>query len=192
PTFSVLDDDTSNGSVPPLMERSLDDESSSGSTHPSMPSLNQRHTWDDQSSSGLTQETEEVLDIDDYNSNVNTFEFEYGEDAWSELFTPRDLNIHAATIKAGGPDVYANFVGRPARSIIPSKLDLEALRPNFAWILKERIASTLKNTTQFYRAEERYLMRRHFRTRFPGANVNCLAETVAMDTMFSEVPALNN
>ena len=35
-------------------------------------------------------------------------------------------------------------------------------------------------------------MRRHFKTRFPAANVHRLNETVATDTFFSDVPAHND
>ena len=32
-------------------------------------------------------------------------------------------------------------------------------------------------------------MRRHFKSRFPGANVPCCDELVATDTLFSDTPA---
>ena len=35
-------------------------------------------------------------------------------------------------------------------------------------------------------------MRRHFKTRFPAANVRRLNETVATDTFFSDTPALDD
>ena len=35
-------------------------------------------------------------------------------------------------------------------------------------------------------------MRRHFKTRFPAANVNQRNEQVATDTMFSDTPALDD
>jgi hypothetical protein len=47
----------------------------------------------------------------------------------------------------------------------------------------------MENTTQFTRAKDRYPMRKHYKTRFPAANVNQLNETVATDTFFSNVPA---
>jgi hypothetical protein len=64
-----------------------------------------------------------------------------------------------------------------------------ALRPNFGWLSTERIMRTLAATTQFYRASSRLPLRKHFKTRFPAANVNRLDETVATDTFFSDTPA---
>ena len=174
PSFGSRGDDGSDCSCPSLAPHSVDYSSAEGS-----------------SKSALKDDFDIELDGEDFDLDCGRFEFEYGEEA-VDLFSPHDLNIHAATMESGGPNIFANIVGCPARSILPAKPDLEALRPNFAWIPKERIAATLKNTTQFYRAEERYPMRRHFRTRFPGANVNRLAEVVATDTMFSDVPALDD
>ena len=49
--------------------------------------------------------------------------------------------------------------------------DLDALLPNFGWVSKERICSTLEMTSQHYKADQRIPMRKHFRSRFPAANV---------------------
>ena len=54
--------------------------------------------------------------------------------------------------------------------------DLDALKPNFGWVSKDRIKDTLDKTTQHYQAEKRIPMRKHFKSRFPGANVPHLAE----------------
>ena len=62
--------------------------------------------------------------------------------------------------------------------------DLEALRPYFGWTPLERIRRTLEVTTQFGRADQRLPMRKHFKTRFPAANVARLNDTVATDTFF--------
>ena len=47
--------------------------------------------------------------------------------------------------------------------------DLDALLPNFSWVGKEHIHDTLSKTTQHYVADQRVPMRKHFRSRFPGA-----------------------
>ena len=49
--------------------------------------------------------------------------------------------------------------------------DLDALKPNFGWVSTERIKDTLDKTTQPYQAEKRVPMWKHFKSRFPGANV---------------------
>ena len=75
------------------------------------------------------------------------------------------------------------------RSILPKTPDFHRLRPYFGWIPHTRVRDTLKCTTQWYRAEGRLPMRRHFKSRFPGANVPRREETVATDTIFSDTPA---
>jgi len=56
----------------------------------------------------------------------------------------------------------------------------------------ERIRRTLDATTQVARADQRLPMRKHFKTRFPAANVSRLNDTVATDTFFSDIPAHND
>ena len=75
------------------------------------------------------------------------------------------------------------------KSIVGHKPDFEALRPFFGWIPADRVRDTLKCTTQWYRMSQQYPMRKHFKTRFPAANVNRLHDKVATDTLFSDTPA---
>ena len=70
--------------------------------------------------------------------------------------------------------------------------DLDALKPNFGWVSKEHIKDTLDKTTQHYQAEKQVPMRKHFKSRFPGANVPHLPEWYSFDTMFYDVPALDD
>jgi hypothetical protein len=76
-----------------------------------------------------------------------------------------------------------------ATNIQPKQHDFNRLKPNFGWAPVERIRKTLENTTQFARADPRLPMRKHFKTRFPAANVPRWNDTVATDTFFSDVPA---
>ena len=69
------------------------------------------------------------------------------------------------------------------------QMDFNRLKPNFGWLPVERIKKTLENTTQYARADTRIPMRKHFKTRFPAANVPRWDETVATDTIFSDIPA---
>ena len=68
-------------------------------------------------------------------------------------------------------------------------LDPKDVRPYLAWLPLDRIKATLENTTRFYRADSRLPMRRHFKSRFPDANVRRLTEPVTTDTFFADVPA---
>ena len=70
--------------------------------------------------------------------------------------------------------------------------DYEKLRPYFGWVPAKRIRETLKNTTQWYKAEARFPLRKHYKTRFPAANVDRLNEKVATDTLISNTPALDD
>ena len=67
--------------------------------------------------------------------------------------------------------------------------NLDAKRPYFLWTPLERIQRTLDVTTQFARADSRLPMRKHFKSRFPAANVSRLDDVVATDTFFSDTPA---
>ena len=82
-------------------------------------------------------------------------------------------------------EIFAN----PAKSVTRQQPNFEALRPYFNWISIDRIMQTLKNTTQFYRAAVQNRLKRHYKTRFPAANISRLNEDVATDTFFSDTPA---
>ncbi len=80
---------------------------------------------------------------------------------------------------------------------LPQKLrrkftDLDILKPNFGWISTERIQQTLEKTTQFYRATPHTPFRKHYKSRFPAANVRRIDEWYATDTFFSETPAADD
>jgi hypothetical protein len=68
--------------------------------------------------------------------------------------------------------------------------DYEALRPNFGWAFLEIIKKTFAKTTQFFHNMYRLPLCKHFKSRFPGANVGRRNEAVAMDTYFSDTPAI--
>ena len=66
--------------------------------------------------------------------------------------------------------------------------DLDALLPNFGWVRKDRIRTTLEKTTQHYQADKCVPTRKHFRSRFPDANIQCLPEWYSTDTFISDLP----
>ena len=78
------------------------------------------------------------------------------------------------------------------KSRLPYKPDYQLLRPLFGWIPLARIRDTIRCTTQWYQADTRLPMRRHFKSRFPGANVPRRNESIATDTIFSDTPANND
>ena len=108
------------------------------------------------------------------------------DDDYGEHFEEHELNIFQC--------LQANNTGtvRPPRKILPAKPNFESLRPYFGWVSAERVKATLENTTQWFRASCRMPMRRHYKTRFPAANVNRWNEDVATDTLFSDTPAADD
>jgi hypothetical protein len=67
---------------------------------------------------------------------------------------------------------------------------LDEFRPNFGFASTDRIKATIEASTQFYRAHEwTKKIKRHYKSRFPGANVERVNETVSMDTAYMEVKA---
>jgi len=111
-------------------------------------------------------------------------------DDYGEVFNEHELNV-TACLRAVHTAVRSVFTGavKPPRSILPKKPNYDALRPYFGWTTAERVKATLENTTQWFRASGRLPMRRHYKTRFPAANVSRWNEDVATDTFFSDVPA---
>ena len=70
--------------------------------------------------------------------------------------------------------------------------DLDTLLPNFGWVSEDRIRDRLAKTSQHYLADKRVPMRKHFRSRFPTANVCRLNEWYSMDTFIADVPAYDD
>jgi hypothetical protein len=73
--------------------------------------------------------------------------------------------------------------------VTPQIHDFNRLQPNFGFVPAKRIQKTIENTTQFCRLDARLPLRKHFKSRFPAANVARRNEIVATDTFFSDVPA---
>ena len=69
---------------------------------------------------------------------------------------------------------------------------LDSLKPYFGWASNEKIKTMLDKTSQHYRGVVHYPFRKHFKSRFPAANVPRLNEWQATDTFFSDVPAADD
>ena len=93
--------------------------------------------------------------------------------------------ISAHTVKANAE----KKIDFTPRGFLGKEPDLEALRKFFNWISPDRIKSTLQHTTQWFRAKMQNRLKKHYKTRFPAANVSRLNEDFATDTLFSDVPA---
>jgi hypothetical protein len=78
------------------------------------------------------------------------------------------------------------------QNVKPNSQDPTLLSPNFGFAPVARIKKTLDHTTQFARLDTRLPLRKHFKSRFPAANVSRLNEVVATDTFFFDVPALDD
>jgi hypothetical protein len=64
---------------------------------------------------------------------------------------------------------------------------IEQLRPHFAFASADRITATVEASTQLYRASQwSKKIKRHFKSRFPGVNVDRINETVCSDTAYME------
>ncbi len=146
----------------------------------------------DDDSSTDSDDTHSLSDRDDMSvqSEINLHdEFEFAE----SNFDPFELYVAACVMEAKErKDINLGGVTIPPRNVLPKKPNYELLRPHFAWINTDRIKATLKNTTQFFKANVWYPMKRHFKSRFPAANVPRIPDTVAFDTFFSDTPALDD
>ena len=67
--------------------------------------------------------------------------------------------------------------------------DYEALKPHFAWAPVEVIKKTLEGTTQMFRNMYCMPLHKHFKSRFPAANVPRRNKAVATDTIYANTPA---
>jgi hypothetical protein len=72
------------------------------------------------------------------------------------------------------------------------KMVVATKAPNFGFVPATRIQKSIENTTQFARMDTRLPLRKHFKCRFPAANVSRLNEVVATDTFFFDIPALDD
>jgi hypothetical protein len=116
----------------------------------------------------------------------------YGE------FIPRECAMLATTQLSAQtvtqPEPLGEYVDKTLllvhnNNVTPKQHDFNRLKPHFGFVPAQRIQKTLENTTQFCRMDARLPLRKHFKSRFPAANVPRRNEIVATDTFFSDVPA---
>ena len=73
----------------------------------------------------------------------------------------------------------------------PKERDWQALRPLFGWMTVPTIKKTFDKTTQWARTPNSEILKQHFRSPFPWANVVRRNEALATDTVFADVPAID-
>ena len=74
----------------------------------------------------------------------------------------------------------------------PTTIDYNKLKPSFGWVNADTIKKTFENSTQWAVTFTRFLMRKHFKSRFPAFNIPHRNEAVATDTIFSDSPAIDS
>jgi hypothetical protein len=109
--------------------------------------------------------------------------------------------LSSTTILGAFATILSAFEGqRSSNDLVSGQLttekvppDLEALQSKLGFAPLNVIATTLDNTTQFYRnVEVRTPMRDHRRSRCPAANVKRRNEPVSTDWIYSDTPAIDS
>jgi len=70
--------------------------------------------------------------------------------------------------------------------VLPSDVDWKVMRHRFGFISELILKATCKISTQLGSVDVRYPMRRHFKSRIAGVNVNRIHKTFSTDTMFAK------
>ena len=205
-TDSDTDDDTDgdDDSIPPLWQppeghNDTDDESTvyDDNSVSSMPSLMRRpeiyydgdlSDEEEESVDGTSTEPFKWDDFDPVNGIV-----------FNGSFEPSEMVKRYETEVKPSVEDNTTWFGRILNKIcaFPQKIkrsfpDLDTLKPNLGWVNNDRIQKSLEKTTQFYRATDFYPFRKHYKSRFPAANVRRLNEWYGTDTYFSDVPATDD
>jgi hypothetical protein len=78
------------------------------------------------------------------------------------------------------------------RDARPSPRDYSSLRPFFGYQTTEVIKRTFEVTTQHARLPANSMLKQRFKSPFPALNIPRRSEDVAMDTIFSDTPAIGS
>ena len=95
-----------------------------------------------------------------------------------------DVYVHSLSRYSARPPI----VGRT----VNTKPDINKLRPMFLYQPDDRIDATFKHTTQLGGLRHGPSFRHHEKSRFPALNVRRLGENFSSDTIFSDVPAMDD
>ena len=105
---------------------------------------------------------------------------------------PDYVDVIDDLIDSNQPEVVHDIYEIHAVEASPTLQDYELLKPFFAWAPADTIKRTLSVTTQYARGRVSEDIRQHWKSRFPACNVRRRNEAVATDTVFSDVPAVDN
>jgi hypothetical protein len=89
------------------------------------------------------------------------------------------------------PDVDTCPSHHGPRKVLEAPRDYDALRPRFTWLPTDIIKKTFKVTTQYARMPLNTILCKCFKSPNPVVNVQRCDELVAMDTIQSDVPAID-
>jgi hypothetical protein len=89
------------------------------------------------------------------------------------------------------PDMDTRPSHHGPRKILETPRDYNALRPRFAWLPTNIIKKTFEVTIQYARMPLNTVLRKCFKSPNPAVNVRRRDEPVAMDTIQSDVPAID-
>ena len=95
--------------------------------------------------------------------------------------------IHMLSILSDTPSITVKKHDQQATTI-----DYDKLKPYFGWVNAETIQKIFENSTQWAVTSTRLPMRKHFISTFPAFNIPHRNEAVAMDTIFSDTPAIDS
>jgi hypothetical protein len=129
-----------------------------------------------------------IISEDDHIPSFGLTELtDYGE------FTKRESSTHI-TARHSMIENFEHYVDTSLRlvhrqHVTPLQHDFNRLKPHFGFVPAKRIQKTIEHTTQFCRLDARLPLRKHYKSRFPAANIPRRNEIVATDTFFSDVPA---
>ena len=150
-------------------------------------------TWDPNSLDDEYLPADVVLTDDEQTPTFGWDELDkYGE------FLNRECDIYDVQIIHHDPEQhhqdFDNYVDNCLRevrlnNVNPKQHDFNRLKPKFGFVPANRIQKTIENTTQFCRLDNRFPLRKHFKSRFPAANIPRRNEIVATDTFFSDIAA---
>jgi hypothetical protein len=109
-----------------------------------------------------------------------------------------DDDLQNSDYHPGSLDVYGDLISSDRqhdvhlRTVQSNQPDLDTISPNFGFVHHLCIQHILDHRTQFARLDPHLPLCKHFKSRFPAANVSHLNEVVATDIYFLDTPALIN
>ena len=102
-----------------------------------------------------------------------------------------DLHAHDHPITQECHSFVIDALSSLSQSIKQCLPDLDALLPNFGWVGKDHIRTTLEKTSQHYKADQRIPMQKNFRSCFPTDRIPAKKEPCLTPTLMDEGQARN-